>query len=177
MSPLVIRDAVLADAPGCREIYAPYVRDTAVSFEESVPSVEAVGERISSSLASHAWLVAMTSAGEVVGYAYGTQHRERPAYRWACDVSVYLDGHTPRRAGLGRSLYTALFARLAQRGYTTALAGVTLPNEASLGLHGAMGFEVVGTYRDIGFKNGAWHDVRWLQRSLQEVAVPPAALQ
>ncbi len=176
MSPATIRSATPADAAGCLAVYAPYVRDTSVTFETTVPGVAELRRRIESSLATHAWLVAETAAGTVIGYAYASQHRTRPAYRWACDVSVYLAVDAPRRTGTGRSLYTALFERLAARGFVTALAGVALPNEASIGLHRASGFEAVGVYRDIGFKNGAWHDVCWLQRSLREAPTEPAEL-
>ncbi|MHA3701645.1 arsinothricin resistance N-acetyltransferase ArsN1 family B [Jatrophihabitans sp. YIM 134969] len=175
MSTATIRAATAADAAGCRGIYAPFVLDTAVSFEEDVPSVETVAARIEASLAAHAWLVAVVD-GEVVGYAYATRHRERAAYRWACDVSVYLAG-SARGRGIGRRLYEVLFARLADRGYVTALAGIALPNPASIGLHRAMGFEDVGVYRNIGFKGGSWHDVCWMQRSLVSIPVQPGELR
>jgi len=81
-----------------------------------------------------------------------------------------------RRSGAGRRLYEALFAELVRRGYTTAVAGMTLPNEASVGLHRALGFEPVGTYQRIGWKHGAWHDVAWMQRVLRDVSGPPAEL-
>jgi phosphinothricin acetyltransferase len=111
----------------------------------------------------------------VRGFAYGGPFTSREAYRWSCAVSVYLEPGR-RRTGAGRALYEALFERLAARGYRVALAGVALPNEASLGLHRALGFEPVGTYRRVGFKNGAWHDVTWLQRDLGPGAPddPPA---
>lgn len=168
-----MRAAGPSDAAGCAAVYAPYVRDTAVSFETEPPSAVDVAARIAG---SHAWLVA-ESAGSVVGYAYGTRHRERAAYRFACDVSVYLapgaTGH-----GLGRRLYTALFPLLAAQGLVTALAGVALPNPASLALHRSLGFAEVGVYRGVGFKFGAWHDVLWLQRDLaprSETGPPPNA--
>lgn len=170
-----IRWAGPDDAAGCRAIYEPFVLDTAVSFETSVPTVAEMGARIAAALESHAWLVAVVD-GDVVGYAYASAHRSRPAYQWACDVSVYL-APSARGQGLGRALYSGLFSRLVERGFVTALAGVALPNDASLGLHRALGFEVVGTYRNIGFKLGRWHDVCWLQRSLVDVPVVPRDLR
>ncbi|WP_031467411.1 GNAT family N-acetyltransferase [Sciscionella sediminilitoris] len=158
---LLIRDAGKADAAACAEVYAPYVRDTVISFETTPPGAGEMAERIA---AAHLWLVA-EDAGTVLGYAYAGRFMARAAYRWACEVSVYLD-REHRRAGLGKALYGVLLPRLAALGFTTAVAGMTLPNEASAGLHRAMGFEPVGTYRRIGWKFGAWHDVAWTQLSL-----------
>jgi L-amino acid N-acyltransferase YncA len=161
-----VRDATRDDAQACAAIYAPYVTDTAISFETDVPSVEAMAGRIAAALNTHAWLVAEAEAdGRVVGYAYGGPYKARLAYRWACEVSVYVD-RGRRRSGAGRALYEALLDRLAARGYRIAVAGMTLPNDASVALHRAMGFEPVGTYRRIGYKHGAWHDVAWTQRPL-----------
>jgi phosphinothricin acetyltransferase len=111
--------------------------------------------------------------GDLLGYAYASQHRERPAYRWSVDVSVYIrDGY--RRGGLGRALYASLFAILRLQGFRTALAGATLPNPGSVALHEGMGFEPVGTYRSIGFKCGEWHDVLWWQKPLSDVDSAPS---
>jgi L-amino acid N-acyltransferase YncA len=107
-----------------------------------------------------------------VGYAYGGPFHRRAAYRWACEVSVYLEMGR-RRSGGGRALYEALLARLTERGFRTAAAGMTLPNDGSVGLHRAMGFEPVGTYRRIGFKRGTWYDVAWTQRTLADSDDPP----
>jgi phosphinothricin acetyltransferase len=111
--------------------------------------------------------------GRVVGYAYGGPFQSRPAYRWSCAVSVYLEVGR-RRTGLGRALYADLLDRLAARGYRVAVAGITLPNEASTGLHRAMGFEPVGTYRRIGWKFDSWHDVAFAQRAIGTALDPPA---
>ena len=172
LSPIV-RTGEAADASACAAIYAPYVEGTVISFEQVAPSVELMGERITSALATHAWLVLEDPVdGQVLGYAYGGPYKERAAYAWSCEVSVYVD-RGRQRSGHGRALYLALFERLARRGYRTAVAGMTLPNPASQGLHRSMGFEDVGTWREIGWKSGAWHDVHWMQRSL----VPDEARQ
>ena len=168
----MIRDASTGDAPACAAIYAPYVTETAISFELDPPSPAEMGRRIADAQRAHAWLV-LEDDDRVVGYAYGGPYKARPAYRWSCEVSVYLELGR-RRTGAGRALYSALFARLADRGYRTLVAGMTLPNDASAGLHRAMGFEPIGTYRQIGWKNGTWHDVAWTQRVLTEVGDPPA---
>ena len=107
-----------------------------------------------------------------MGYGYGGPYKSRAAYRWSCEVSVYLE-RGRRRTGGGRALYNALFDRLAERGFRTAVAGMTLPNDASVGLHRAMGFEPVGTYRRIGWKHGTWHDVAWVQRTIATGQGPP----
>ncbi len=167
-----MRPASPGDAQACAAVYAPYVEDTAVTFELQPPSPQQMEQRITAASASHAWLV-LEDEGRVVGYAYGGAFHARPAYRWACEVSVYLELGR-RRTGSGRALYEALFARLAERGFRTAVAGMTLPNEASVALHRAMGFQTVGVYRRIGFKHGAWHDVEWTQRTLGGGADPPA---
>jgi L-amino acid N-acyltransferase YncA len=166
-----IRGATDRDAQACAAIYAPYVTDTAISFEADPPSPVEMAQRIKAAVSTHAWIV-LEDEARVVGYAYGSPFKSRSAYRWSCEVSVYLEAGRQRHGG-GRALYEALFARLADRGYRTAVAGMTLPNEASVGLHLAMGFEPVGTYRNIGWKHGAWHDVAWAQRSIGDGQDPP----
>lgn len=159
-----VRDATVGDAASCAAIYAPYVRDTAVSFEAHPPTSAVMADRIVAAQERHAWLV-LEDAGRVVGYAYGGSFKPREAYRWSCEVSVYLELGR-RRTGGGRALYEALLTRLADRGYRMAVGGMTLPNDASAGLHRALGFEPVGVYRRVGYKHGNWHDVRWMQRTL-----------
>ena len=129
-------------------------------------------ERMAAAQLAHAWLVARDGE-RVVGYAYGGAYHKRAAYRWTCEVSVYLELGL-RRSGLGRALYTELFDRLTARGYRTLVAGMTLPNAASEGLHEAMGFERIGVSRRIGWKHGAWHDVAWCQRAIGVGDDPPA---
>ena len=166
-----MRDATAADAAACAAIYAPYVRDTAISFETEPPPTATMAERIAEAQRRHAWLV-LEQDGQVVGYAYGGPFKARAAYRWACEVSVYVDRDRQGR-GAGRALYTALLDRLRDRGYQTVAAGMTLPNDASAGLHRALGFQPVGTWRRIGWKAGRWHDVAWLQRDLGPAVADP----
>jgi phosphinothricin acetyltransferase len=168
----ILRTATAADAEACAAIYAPYVADTAITFETGPPSAAEMAQRITEANRSHAWIVA-EDEGRIVGYAYGGPFKSRAAYRWSCEVSVYLEVGR-RRTGTGRALYEDLLTRLADRGFHMAVAGMTLPNDASVGLHRAMGFEPVGTYRRIGFKHGAWHDVAWVQRALADGQDPPA---
>ena len=169
---MLLRDATGRDAGACGAIYAPYVTDTAVSFELAPPTADEMAGRIASAGARHAWLV-LEDAGRVVGFAYGQPFRDRAAYRWACETSIYLEAGR-RRTGGGRALYGALLDRLAERGYRRAFAGMTLPNQASEGLHRALGFEPVGVFRRVGWKHGAWHDVAWVQRAIGTDKDPPA---
>jgi L-amino acid N-acyltransferase YncA len=160
----VVRAAGAADAEACAAIYAPYVTATAITFETEPPSPAEMAGRIAAASSAHAWLV-LEQRGRVAGYAYGARFHARPAYRWACEVSVYVE-EGRRRTGAGRALYEALLDRLRGRGYRIAIAGMTLPNAASEGLHRSLGFEPVGTYRRIGYKLGRWHDVAWMQLRL-----------
>jgi phosphinothricin acetyltransferase len=166
-SQVSIRDAdPERDAAACAAIYAPHVEASATSFEERAPSAEEMAARIGQGAKTHPWVVA-EGGGEVVGYAYACRHRERPAYRWSVDVSVYV-ADAKQGGGIGRSLYEVLFERLRRQGFRTACAGITLPNEASVALHEHLGFEAVGVYRRIGWKAGAWRDVGWWQLPLTD---------
>lgn len=153
-----------ADAQACADIYAPFVRDTAVSFEEEPPTAGEFARRIEEVSRSHPWLLAERD-GEPAGFAYAAPHHSRAAYRWAADVAVYVAGRHQRR-GVGRELYLGLFELLRRQGLHSACAGITLPNEASVALHEGLGFAPVGVYRAIGWKAGAWRDVGWWQLEL-----------
>jgi L-amino acid N-acyltransferase YncA len=170
-----IRDATPEDGAACAAIYAPYVTGSATTFEYEPPMPAEMAERIAKAQKDHAWVVAEDD-GRVVGYAYAGRYKERAAYRWACEVSVYLEPGR-RRGGTGRALYEALFERLTARGFRTAVAGMTLPNPASEGLHRALGFEPIGVYRSIGWKHGRWHDVAWTQKALATGEDPPPELR
>jgi L-amino acid N-acyltransferase YncA len=169
---MLIRDANgQRDAGACAAIYAPYVTDTVISLEEHAPTPDELAERIATTTRTHPWLVAQ-EGDEVIGYAYAARHRERASYRWATDVAVYIDPAYHRR-GIGRSLYTTLFELLRRQGFHLACAGVTLPNDASVGLHQCLGFVPVGVYRRIGFKFGTWWDVGWWQLELVSAGADP----
>lgn len=177
MSP-TIRLATEHDADQIRAIYAPFCDDSSpTSFETQAPDGDEMRRRIAKTLARHPWLVC-DRGGEVLGFVYAGTHRERAAYAWSADVSVYVrDGL--RRSGVGRALYTSLFQALRLQGYYNAFAGITLPNPGSVGLHEALGFEPVGTYRDVGYKGGRWHDVAWWRLPLLDptpAPSPPIAL-
>lgn len=184
--PPAVRLATPHDAQAALDIYAPIVRNTIISFELTPPSLAEMRQRIEQTLKDYPWLVyvdtevnAEVDASRVLGYAYASAHRSRAAYQWSVDVSAYVHERA-RRRGVARSLYEAVFAILARQGFYNAYAGIALPNPASTGFHEAMGFELVGVYRKVGFKRDAWHDVGWWQRPLQERAEmprPPVALR
>ena len=159
-----IRFATPADAAAMRAIYAPSVTASATSFETEVPSVAAFAERVRVGGTHLPWL-ACVEGEALLGYAYASVHRTRAAYRWTCEVSVYVR-EGARRRGVGRGLYASLLALLEQQGYRHAYAGIALPNAASVALHESLGFVRVALYPRIGYKHGAWHDVGWWGRTL-----------
>lgn len=168
MSPLnadvTIRTARAEDAADIQAIYAPFVQETSVSFETVPPSVETMAARISSNLARHGYFVAQSDAG-ILGFAYASPYRPRPAYDRTAEVSVYLAPQAQGR-GLAQALYRALFAHLAARGFHTAVAIVTLPNPQSAQLHERCGFAHVGSLQDVGRKFGQWHGTAIYQRMI-----------
>ena len=169
----MIRLATTQDAGAIAAIYDPVVASTAISFEEEPPGAAVIAQRISGGSAFAPWLVDADESHRVQGYAYASKHRERAAYRWSVDVAVYV-GADQRGHGVGRALYTSLFALLRLQGFYAAHAGITLPNPASVALHERMGFAPVGVYRAVGYKLGAWRDVGWWQLDLRERDARPS---
>jgi L-amino acid N-acyltransferase YncA len=168
---VTFRTAQVSDASAILEIYAPFVQSTAVSFETVVPSENEMQGRIEKCLQKYPWLVCEID-GRVTGYAYGSLHREREAYQWTCESSIYL--HTgQRQKGLGFLLYAALLQCLRQQGFVNVYGGITLPNEASIRLHEKCGFVHFATYDNIGFKFGEWHKVGWWKLQLNEYSLKP----
>ncbi|RKR72962.1 GNAT family N-acetyltransferase [Frondihabitans australicus] len=165
MADFTVRDATPDDAAACAAIYEPYVTGTAITFEEVAPTAAEMATRIIDAQAAHAWLVLDDPDRGVIGYAYAGPFAKRAAYRWATEVSVYLHPAAGGRGG-GRALYEALFPLLLRRGFRIAMACMTLPNDASVGLHRSFGFETVATYPDVGWKLGAWHTTAWMQKRL-----------
>jgi L-amino acid N-acyltransferase YncA len=169
---LRIREATLDDAPAIAAIYEPYVLRSPATFETVAPTCADMCKRIESVTAMYPWLVAEGPLG-IEGYAYASRHRDRMAYQWAVDVSAYVSPSSHRK-GIGRRLYTGLFEIVRRQGFTNAFAGITLPNDASVGLHKAMGFELVGVYTRVGYKLGLWHDTSWWQLKLRDDEGQPA---
>lgn len=175
----LIRLATPQDAPAIQAIYAPFVQETAVSFEVDVPTIAEMAGRMEKGLTLFPWLVCERESGGVVGYVYASRHRERAAYQWGVDVTVYVHPEG-RRGGVGRGLYTALFALLRLQGFYHAYAGIALPNVASVALHESLGFTPIGIYHQTGYKLGKWHDVGWWELVLQphiENPLPPRRVE
>ncbi len=168
-----LRLAIPADAGAIAAIYAPIVQGTCISFELAPPSEAEVGTRVVKTLRQYPWLVC-EGEGEVLGYAYASPHRSRAAYQWSAEVSVYVAA-AARRRGVGRALYTALFATLKIQGYVNAYAGIALPNAASVAIHEGFGFTPIGVYRQVGYKQGAWRDVGWWHLPLQSAPANPSS--
>jgi phosphinothricin acetyltransferase len=171
MLKMKIRLAQPEDSAALLEIYLPYVRSSTVTFEEHEISEREFASRITDTLKSKPWLVAI-AAGQAVGYAYAGGFNPRAAYRWSVNTAVYVaQGH--HRKGIATRLYLALLDCLKILNYQNVLGGITLPNEASVQLHEGLGFKRVALYEKIGFKLGKWHDVAWYQLRLQDQANPP----
>ena len=168
---MVVRVADEDDAQAIHAIYAPIVAETAISFEVEPPTGAQMRERIVDTLKKYPWLVSIDERGKVDGYAYASRHRERAAYQWAVDTTIYVRDDA-RGAGVGKRLYRALFDELIALGYYNAFAGITLPNDPSVALHESVGFERIGVYRNVGFKLGAWRDVGWWQKNLRLLRTP-----
>ena len=166
MTDLSIRDAVSADTVALLAIYRPYVLDTPVSFELEPPSTAEFEQRIIAARSRWVWLVAERGS-DLVGYAYASSYKSRAAYRWSVETAVYVH-ESHRGQGVGMTLYSRLMAVLAEKGYCTAYAGITLPNDASIRLHRSAGFREIGVFRRAGWKFGRWHDVSWWQRELRD---------
>lgn len=181
-----IRVATPADASAVRDIYAPFCESTAVTFEETPPTEAEMADRIASTLEEYPWLVceaggaALCSAGSrtqsgdgaVVGYAYAHRLRERRAYDWIVELSIYV-AESARGAGVGRALYESLFAVLERQGIRDVYAVTTLPNPETVGFHQKMGFERVGDFPAVGYTEGDWRDVAWWRRSIGEKTAAP----
>jgi phosphinothricin acetyltransferase len=171
---VTIRLAGAADAPEIAAIYAPYVLESAASFETEAPDSGQMRARILEGGALYPWFVAIDEeTGKIAGYAYATAFRTRRAYRFAVETTVYL-APGRRRRGLGSALYGVLLPLLEAQGFSQAIAAITLPNEASVRLHERLGFEPAGVYRDVGHKLGAWRSVGLWQRGLAPLSETPA---
>lgn len=171
---IAIRAATPDDAAAIAAIYAPHVLTGTASFEIEPPGARAMRLRMAASEGLYPWLVATNgeAEGDAIGYAYATRFRERPAYRYVVETSIYI-ADVAQRQGAGRLLYKALIDTLRAQGFVHAIGALALPNDASIRLHEAIGFRRTGVYREVGYKHGQWIDVGIWQCVLNEPAIPP----
>jgi phosphinothricin acetyltransferase len=168
-----LRAASAADAAAIAALYAPYVSGSAASFETEPPDAAEIARRMAGDDGKYLWLVACWEEGSLLGYAYVSAFRTRPAYRFTVEVTVYIAGDAHGR-GVGSALYSALLPLLEAQGFAQAIAAITLPNPASVALHERFGFRRVGAYEAVGFKQGGWHSVGLWQRTLSPLSETPA---
>ncbi len=171
---VAIRPARPDDAAAIAAIYAPYVLGGTVSFETDAPGAEAMAKRMAESGGLYPWIVATNGEDDrgILAYAYATQFRDRPAYRWTVETSVYVAGGVQGQ-GIGRLLYEALIDTLRAQGFMQAIAVLSLPNDQSIRTHEAVGFRRAGVYREVGFKLGRWIDVGFWQCGLGDPRATP----
>ena len=172
---MAIRIACAEDAAAVHAIYAPSVTHGVATFETSLPGVPVMRERIATRLAQYPWLV-WEHAGEVLAYAYASRFRERAAYDWIAETSIYVR-EDAQRHGIARRLYGVLLEAMRLQGIHQAVGVITLPGEASVRMHEAMGFESAGVWRQSGYKLGRWWDVGVWQKTLQPPPERPAPVK
>jgi phosphinothricin acetyltransferase len=166
-----IRTATIDDAGAIAAIYAPYVASSAVSFEDVPPPPHEIARRMNDTIDHFPWIVA-ESGGVIMGYAYANRFRDRNAYRFACETSIYVAGDLHGQ-GIGHSLYRVLLDTLTEQGFTQAVAWIAMPSQSSVELHESIGFKRTGFLGSIGFKHGEWRDIAIWQKTLIPVNGPP----
>jgi phosphinothricin acetyltransferase len=167
-----IRLATKNDCGPILQIYAPFILDTTITFEYKVPTSTEFCERMANIQRKYPWLVCEIN-DVIAGYAYASRYREREAYDWSVDFSIYINPKYHRK-NIGRALYFALFELVKLQGYYNAYAGVTLPNIKSESFHESFGFKPVGVYHNVGYKFDNWHDVKWYELEIREHIQSPA---
>lgn len=167
-----IRIASKGDANEVLTIYKPYVLNTSFTFETELPSVETFADRIDHYLDTWPWLVCEIN-NKVVGYTYASRHRERAAYQWCVESSIYILDEF-QKTGIAKALYAALLEILKIQGFRNVYAGITLPNDKSVKFHEQSGFRHFANFENIGFKKGRWNTVSWWQLSINDHNDDPA---
>ena len=168
-----LRLATAADAPGILAIYAPFIEHTSLTFETEVPSIEAFAQRIETYLQNWPWLVCEIN-GKIAGYAYASRYRERVAYQWSVETSVYVQDDFAG-TGVAKALYESLFEILQRQGFRNVYAVINLPNDRSVAFHEKCGFRYFATYEQVGYKLGKWKNVGWWRLILNEFGDEPEA--
>lgn len=166
-----IRTATPADASQLLQIYAPYIENTSITFEYEVPTVEAFAERIRHTLEKYPYLAAEDN-GILVGYAYASAFKERDAYNWSVETSIYVREGMNHK-GIGNTLYTALEEILTKQHICNLCACIAYPNPTSIAFHESFGYKTVAHFHASGFKQDAWSDMIWMEKELCPHTVPP----
>ncbi len=166
-----VRMATLEDAPAIYTIYEPYILNTAITFEYDIVPLEEFRKRMETVLCQYPWLV-YEKDGRILGYAYGSRFKERAAFQWDCECSVYIDQDVHRQ-GIATALYNCLFELLEKQGYYTVYALITYHHESSTKLHQKFGFTKVGVYPKTGYKLGKWWDLLVMEKRLRSVDEAP----
>lgn len=166
-----VRLATINDTRQIREIYAPSILGAATSFETEVPSAEEMQSRIETILKKYPWIVCAVDE-KIAGYVYASKHRDREAYQWSCECSIYMNNDFKGK-GIGKELYQLLFQILKLQGFRNVYAGISLPNEASVHIHEKCGFKHFATYENIGYKFGNWHTVGWWKLQINDYDLQP----
>ena len=168
----MIRIATQNDASGILSIYQPYIENTSFTFETETPSLDAFKDRINTYLITFPWLVCEIN-GTIAGYAYGGKHRERTAYQWCVESSIYIHDDF-QKARIGKALYEALIEILKKQGFRNVYAVINLPNDKSVQFHEHCGFEYFATYEKVGYKLGKWKNVGWWKLSINDYGDEPS---
>lgn len=168
---MAIRQATLQDVPRILDIYAPYVENTAISFEYTVPTLEEFTQRFLGITAQFPWLV-WEENGTVLGYAYGSLPFERAAFQWSAEASIYLCPEACGK-GIGKQLYAALEQLLQAQGYRKVYVIITTANAPSVAFHEAVGYRHTATMPDCGYKLGKWYGTVWMEKDLNNWDTPP----
>jgi phosphinothricin acetyltransferase len=171
MEKALIRMATPEDGPAIYRIYEPYILETAITFEYDPLPVEVFQKRIETVLEQYPWLV-YEKEGEILGYAYCSKFKERAAFAWDCECSVYVDWKAHKQ-GIASALYEILFDLVREQGYYTVYALITNHHTSSIELHKKFGFIEAGLYEKTGYKLGQWWDLLVMEKRLRSFEGKP----
>lgn len=168
---ITIRMAKQSDTEEILAIYAPYVRDTAITFEYTVPTIEEFSARMKKTLSKYPYLVAVRNE-EILGYAYASEFKSRAAYDWAVETTIYIKQET-RKNGVGKKLYQTMEKVLERQHICNLYACIAYPNPGSIGFHEHLGYRTIGHFSKCGYKLETWYDMIWMEKMIGEHEMSP----
>ena len=171
---MLLRIATPSDAPELLEIYAPYVENTPITFEYTVPSLEEFTTRLKNILEKYPYIVAVEN-GIILGYAYASAFKTRAAYSWSVETSIYVR-EGKHHQGIGKALYHALEKCLYNQHVCNLCACIAFPNPESIAFHESFGYRMVAHFHQAGYKQNAWYDMVWMEKTLCTHSIPPLPL-